>query len=221
MHRDKVYVIFFVSITVNLSNLNALTETEALNFKVIAFRKAVSRSRTKQSFVMGGKSCMICSGSSYALKAIVLDLSAVKSDCLIQGIFSSLNYLHPWYSMFPLLLEETNSAETHNIFLADRKRSFVLASTRSSLRLLQCIESVCLLLYWMLEQILPFEESHLFHLTLKPRVFFEKLLCLLIMKKYLVKYSKITFHCTEFKYVFRGLIAYLAFENVDCSFMND
>lgn len=41
------------------------------------------------------------------------------------------------------------------------------------------------------------------------------------MKKCLVKYSKIAFHCTEFKRVFRGLIAYLAFENVDCSFMND
>lgn len=95
MHHDKVYLTFSVSLTVNCRNLNAATEMEALNFKVITFRKAVNRSRTKQSFVMQGKSFMICSGSSYALKAVVLDLSAVKGGCQIQGIFSSLNYLRP------------------------------------------------------------------------------------------------------------------------------
>lgn len=83
MHHDKVYLTFFVSLTVNFSDLNAVTEMEALNFKVITFRKAVNRSRTKQSFVMEGKSFMICSGSSYALKAVVLDLSAVKFECWI------------------------------------------------------------------------------------------------------------------------------------------
>lgn len=51
----------------------------------------------------------------------------------------------------------------------------------------------------MLEQILASEESLLYKVVLKPKVFSEKLIMHFGNEKYLVKYSKLAFHCTEFK----------------------
>lgn len=51
----------------------------------------------------------------------------------------------------------------------------------------------------MLEQIMSSEESLLYKVILKLKVFSEKLVMHFGNEKYLVTYSKLALHCTEFK----------------------
>lgn len=53
--RFMYFFFFFVTSAALHSNLNAVTEMEALNSKFLTFRKAVNRSKTNKAICRGGK----------------------------------------------------------------------------------------------------------------------------------------------------------------------